>query len=376
MRAPALVTGTTGFIGREITRRLLRAGRPVLALARGREGEPAAARVAGAVGYPPDGRQLDVVEADFDRAGCGLSRSDWRRLRTTVETVIHCAGDTSFFPEEPERFRRGHIEGPLELLGGLARGRLRRWAQLSTAYVCGTRSGTVFEREGDLGQDFHNPYERVKLESEVRLRAAGRRLGVDVRVFRPSIVVGEAPATSGGRPSSLFFDFLRLVEALTRFAGGSPLPLRIEAAPVAPFNIVPVEYVADAVIALAEHPEGAGETFHLVVSAAPAQAVVLEMITGRFGLRGLSLVDSREGPLPDPSPLERRVARMLSGYREYLAQDVRFDDAAARELLGDCGVEPPLLSRAMVHGLIDRALLTSPPETLAKPLAMSETERP
>jgi len=49
---------------------------------------------------------------------------------------------------------------------------------------------------------------------------------------------------------------------------------------------------------------------------------------------------------------------MLAGYREYLEQDVRFDDAEAQRLLARCGLRPPRLSSHVVHRLIDQALVT------------------
>lgn len=363
--SPVLVTGPTGFIGREVVRHLLAGGRSVLALARRRGGTAAPERVAEMVGIVPDGRRLDVLEADLSLPSCGLPESGWKRVRESVETVIHCAGETRFFPENMTPFRAAHIDGPLDLLHGLWRGRLRRWTHLSTAYVCGRRSGTVREDEGDVGQEFHNPYERVKLEVEAAMRREGARLGVDVRVLRPSIVVGAACATPGGNPANLFFKFIRLVGALAQLANGSEMPLRIRAAPRARFNIVPVDYVALAVVALAEHPDGAGGTFQ-VVSDAPTQAAMLDMIASHFGLRGLRLVDSRQGALVDASRLERRVERMLSGYREYLEQDVRFDDTFARRLLGSLGIRPPTLCRETVHRLIDQALVAPPPPRAAR----------
>ncbi|MGH7321143.1 MAG: SDR family oxidoreductase, partial [Candidatus Rokuibacteriota bacterium] len=310
-----------------------------------------------AVGVAPDGRRLEVVEADVSRLGSRLAASPWRRLAREVETVIHCAGETTFFPEAMAAFRAGHVDGPLCLLGELGRGRLRRWVQLSTAYVCGRRSGPVFEHDGDVGQRFHNPYEAVKLGAETALRGAGAEMGVDVRVVRPSIVVGPAPETAGGSPSNLFFAFIRLVVALAERANGAPVPLRIVAAPAARLNIVPVEYVAAAVVALADHPEGARATVHAVVSDAPTQETMLGMIGGRVGLRGVSLVDARSGPLPHPSALERRITRMLAAYREYLEQDVSFDDATAERLLTPWGVPRPTLSPEAVHRLIDQALV-------------------
>jgi thioester reductase-like protein len=363
--SPVLVTGATGFIGREVVRGLLAAGRPVIALARGQHGRAAADRVTDALGWVPAPNRLDVIEADLSLPGGGLAAGDWNRVRANVETAIHCAGETRFFPESGATFRAGHLDGPLDLLHGLHGGRLRRWAHLSTAYVCGRRSGTVLEREGNVGQSFHNPYERVKLESEALMRRTGVRLGVDFRVIRPSIVVGAAPTTTGGQPSNLFFAFIRMAAALVKLAKDGAISLRIAAAPQARFNIVPVEYVAEAIIVLAEHPAGEGETFHLVVSDAPAQHAILAMITQRIGLRGLTLVDTRGRGLENPSPLERRVARLLAGYSEYLEQDLRFDDATARRLLTGCGVRRPTLSADLVQHFIDLALAGPPREDLA-----------
>ncbi|HEU4369525.1 MAG TPA: SDR family oxidoreductase [Methylomirabilota bacterium] len=358
MTAPhILVTGATGFIGREIVRRLWAAGRPVLVMARARADLGATARVAAALGADPAGA-IDIIEGDLARPGCGLAAAAWCRLRETIETVIHCAGDPAFVPDAPATFRAGHVEGPRELLERLGAGRLRHWAQLSTAYVCGRRSGIVLESEHDVGQTFHNPYEQVKLEAELVLRATARRLGVDLRVFRPSIVVGAAPGTTGGAPSNLFFDFLRLAASLASVAGGTETRLRIEAAPSAPFNIVPVEYVATAIVALADDPGAAGRTLHLAVKDAPTQETMLALISARLGVRGLILADGHREPLRDPTPLERALGRALAPYRDYLLQPVRFDDTVARGCLAQLGIASPTLDAPDVARLIDQALTT------------------
>ncbi|HSB80747.1 MAG TPA: SDR family oxidoreductase [Candidatus Methylomirabilis sp.] len=355
--SPVLVLGATGLIGREVVRQLLAAGRPMLAMARTRDGRSATDRVIRAVG-PAEAAAgpLEVVEGDLALPACGLSEMECRRLQGSVETVIHCAGETAFFPGAMTPFRAAHLGGPRWLLETLRGGRLRTWAHVSTAYVCGCRSGVVLEREAEVGQRFHNPYERVKLEAEQVMREAGARLGVDVRIFRPSLVVGMPSGTLGGSASALFFDFIRLLAMLARNDRGSKVCLRIEGAPRAAFNIVPVEYVAAALAALADHPEGAGETFHLVVSNPPTQESVLATITDRLGLHGVRVVDAREGPLASPTGLERKVARLLVGYRDYLVQDVRFDDTSARRLLDACGLPVPRLSPAVLHELIDQAL--------------------
>lgn len=350
-----LVTGATGFIGRELARQLLSAGRPIIALARERSGVSALERVAESLGSRPDGRRLDVVAHDLGHGSPDASTV--ARLRDEVEAVIHCAGDTAFVPGDASTFRAGHVEGPVALLSALAGGRLRRWTQVSTAFVCGARSGRVREDQGDVGQTFRNAYERVKLDAERDMRAAGAGAGIEVVVVRPSIVVGVAPPTAGGIPSGLFFEFIRLLGALARMARGTPVALRIPGRPRAPFNIVPVEYVTSATLALADHPDAADRVCHLVVSDAPSQQAMLAMITERLGVAGLRVV---EGPLLDASPMESRLARMMAPYRPYLDQDVTFDDSTARVLLDACGVPRATLDAAAVHRLIDMAV-SSPP---------------
>jgi nucleoside-diphosphate-sugar epimerase len=349
-----LVTGATGFIGREIVARLLASGRPLAVLVRARDGVDARGRLAMALSDRPGLERVEVVDGDLADARLVPRLRD--RLGSRVETVIHCAGDTSFSPVARASYIAGHVEGPARLLRALADGRLARWVHLSTAFVCGDRSGVVREDDGDCGQRFHNVYERVKLEAEGAIRAAGRVAGVEVSVLRPSIVVGPAPVTTGGNPSNLFFAFIRLAAALAAWSRGASVGLRIEGAPRAPFNIVPLDYVAAATLALAEHPTAAGQTFHLVVREAPSQAAMLAMLVERLGVRGLTLLDAVAEPLVDPSPLERAVARMLAPYHAYLTQDVTLDDTAAAAMLARAGVSRPALEPAGVHRLVDLAL--------------------
>jgi nucleoside-diphosphate-sugar epimerase len=362
-----LVTGATGFIGRAIVTRLLAADRDVAILARGRDGLDARTRVLAALDRTVDARRLVVIEADLTAPGALVAAVGHRR--EWIETIVHAAGDTAFVPAAPGPFVAGHVEGPVALLRALARRGLARWAQLSTAFVCGERTGPVLECEGDVGQRFHNVYERVKLDAEIAIRAAGRETGVDVRILRPSIVVGAAPATSGGDPSNLFFAFIRLLAVLARWRRDERA-LRIEAAPAAPFNIVPRDYVAAATVALADDPGAAGGTFHLVVRDPPSQAAMLAMLVERLGPRGLTLLDAATTPLADPSPLERRIARMLGPYRAYLTQHVRFDDRAAAARLATIGVAATGLAPAEVGRLVDLALGGTSP-AVAAPVAGS-----
>ncbi|HEX7227507.1 MAG TPA: SDR family oxidoreductase [Candidatus Binatia bacterium] len=351
-----LITGATGFIGRHVARRLYQAGSYATALARDQRGIPARRRIEKALQISDSNDRLEVIRSDLSQPGAGLSQSDVARLRRTVQTVIHCAGDTSFFPHSMSASRALSIDGPLALLAALGAGRLERWCQISTAFVCGRRCGTIFESEGAVGQEFHNPYEQIKLESEIALSDACSRLGIDLRILRPSIVIGPKSSTQGGSPSSLLYQFIRLVAALAGCGIGAELPVRIQGRPAAQFNIVPIEYATAAICALANQPAAKGGTFHLVASSAPTQQAALQMITSRLAVTGLRLIDAHCELLEHPSPLEKKLSRMLAPYHDYLVQDIRFNDTAALSLLKPLGITCPRIDQGTMDRFIDIAL--------------------
>lgn len=351
-----LITGATGFIGRHVARRLYQTGSYLMALARDQGGITARRRVEKALQIFDSNDRLQVIHTDLSQPGTGLCQSDLARLRRTVQTVIHCAGDTSFFPHTMSTSRALSIDGPLALLAALGAGRLERWCQISTAFVCGRRCGTVFESEGAVGQEFHNPYEEIKLESEIALRDACSRLEVDLRILRPSVVIGPESSTQGGSPSNLLYQFIRLVAALAGRGKGAEVSVRLQARPAAQFNIVPIEYVSAAISAVANQSRLNGGTFHLVTSSPPTQQAVLQMITSRLGVTGLKLIDAHCEPLERPSPLEKKVNRMLAPYYDYLVQDIRFDDTAALSLLKPLDVVCPTIDQGIMDSFIDNAL--------------------
>ena len=167
MSAPAvLVTGATGFIGRHVVTRLALAGRRIVVLARGRADVSCEERVERIFGHIS--KVLEILEGDLTHPA-GVERN-LRRLRSHIDAVIHCAGETSFSMHAGESARTVHIDGPLALLQMLSTRGLCSWGQVSTAFVCGRRTGIIYEHETDVGQAFHNTYERLKLQSEVRFR--------------------------------------------------------------------------------------------------------------------------------------------------------------------------------------------------------------
>ena len=165
---------------------------------------------------------------------------------------------------------------------------LDHFSYISTAYVAGTHKGEFGEDQLDVGQRFRNPYEQSKFEAERLVRAAEGRL--PIQIFRPSIVVGER--TTGWTPA-----FNVLYSPLKAFVRGS-LPA-VPARRSAPVDVVPVDYVADAVFELAGDPVNGTSTYHLV--AGPRATSV-----GRLIELSARAVGQRE-PVVIPPGLFRRL---------------------------------------------------------------------
>ena len=110
--APSAAPGATGFIGRHVVTQLLVAGR------RGdcgqtpcwTDGEQRVGEIFGETSR----QSLEVVEADL--ANPAVIQSEITRLGSTIHTVIHCAGETSFLAGERQSARSVQIDGPLALL--------------------------------------------------------------------------------------------------------------------------------------------------------------------------------------------------------------------------------------------------------------------
>jgi thioester reductase-like protein len=345
-----LVTGVTGFIGMEVLARWLeRSERPVYALVRAEDSAEAASRLRAviddAVGDPDRYEsRATAVCADVEQPALGLVWEQLELLAREVTTVVHCAASVSF-TLGLEDSRRINVLGTRRVLefADLCRqhGSFERLTYVSTAYVAGTHAGVFGEDDFDGGQDFRNPYERSKFEAE---RAIRERAGdLPVQIVRPSIVVGE-------RESGWTAAFNVLYTPLKAFARGA---YRVVPADYdAPVDVVPVDYVADAIYELS-HAGGKG-TYHLVAGprAATSLGRLAELASRRFGHRP---------PRTIPRGLYRRLIhplalRLASGRKRkaleqsevffpYFSMKVRYDDRRARRRLEPAGIRVSPIER-------------------------------
>jgi thioester reductase-like protein len=325
----AVVTGFPGFIGRRLVARLLerRAGGRVVALVEPRMVERARE-------LAPEG--VEVLAADISRRRLGLVQEDWERLRAKARTVFHLAAiyDLSVPLEVAQRVNVDGTGNVLELCAGCER--LERLDYVSTAYVAGLRRGVVYEHELALGQGFKNHYESTKFQAELWVRQAMD--SVPTTIYRPAIVVGDSRTGETQKFDGPYF-MLRVVSLCQR--RGSPIPQFGRSG--APFNVVPVDFVVDAMVAASGEAAAVGQTLHLV-DPEPVTAAELLSILGRE-------YAGREPSYRLPAPLVQASLRLPAVRRRfggappqsitYLNHPVRFDTRRAGDVLATAGLRVP-----------------------------------
>jgi long-chain acyl-CoA synthetase len=362
-RDGVLLTGATGFVGMELLARYLQlTDRTVFVLIRARDDEHARERLrntllcAFGIDEPYLGR-VRALAGDITQAGLGLDPETAVEVAGEISEIVHGAASVSF-DLELAASRAINVEGTRRMLAFAelcrSRGGLRRFTYISTAYVAGTHRGRFGEDDLDVGQRFRNPYERSKFEAESLVRAHRERLAITI--VRPSIVVGD-------RHSGWTASFNVLYWPLRALAKGSypVLPARRRA----PVDVVSVDYVADAIVALASAASAAGQTYHLTASArASSIGELLSLATARLACRRPPLISPRLyrhvlHPLLcrlSPSPRRRRFLRATESYLPYFAIGVTYDNAQARAAL-EPAISPAPLAEYF-DALVDYALRT------------------
>ena len=348
-----LLTGATGFVGMEVLARVLeRSDRHVVALIRAEDDDRAAERLAAtlesscgeAEAYAD---RVTAVAGDITAPRLGLGER-WEPLAERVGAIVHGAASVAF-DLSLEESRRINVDGTRQMLDfAAACPDLERFTYVSTAYVAGDRRGTVYEDDPGGGARFRNAYERTKHEAEQLVAARGDE--IEVTIVRPSIIVGDQ-RTGWTAAFNVLYAPLRAFEA-----GIIPV---VPARKRSPVDVVPVDYVADAVHALSEAPEAAGQTFHIVAgSHASTVGEIVRLAGDRFNARQPRIVPPVAYRAVIGRIVEKRAPasarRLLASnevYFPYFEMRVRYDDARARAIL-----EPQGITATPLRSYFDRLM--------------------
>lgn len=344
-----LITGVTGFVGREILYELLiGTDADLICLVRADDDESAQQRLRDVVdglcgkrAWPVVAPRVTPLCGDINRPRLGLDPATYREVVARLTHVVHGAA-TVRFDLPLQAARRINVDGTREVLrlalASSREGRLERFGYVSTAFVAGRHDGLFGENDLDVGQSFHNTYERSKLEAELLVRSHDDRL--PVTVVRPSIVLGHSQSGTTSSWTTLYWPLRVFRDGFWRYVPTSP-DHRVD--------IVPVDFVARGTVEACLGSGRPAATYALAAGqGAPRAAEIADLAARAFDAPRPWLVATPFDRLVLPAAARimsigpaGRFGRALRQYAPYFLQLPRFDTTAADVLLQPRGIVAP-----------------------------------
>jgi len=170
--------------------------------------------------------------------------------------VIHCAGSTNLTlnNETKEQVYTENYEVTQYLLGVLPN-YVSRFIYISTAFSFGIQDEIVKEDMPNFtATKFRNPYENSKYDSEIMVKRICKEKNINTQILRPSIVCGrliEAPFFETPK-FDVFYSWAIFLDKYSKRAEDT---FRIWIDKASGLNIVPVDFVAKAILYAYETPK-------------------------------------------------------------------------------------------------------------------------
>jgi thioester reductase-like protein len=342
------VTGATGFVGRFLVDKLLQRKGNITVLVR-KGSEKRLEAIAERMGW--DRKRITVVNGDLSKPKLGLSAAQVKALAGKVQHFFHLAAIYDL-AADAEAQKVANVEGTrhaLELAAAIKAGCFHHTSSIAAA---GLTPGVFREDMFEEAEGLQDPYFRTKHDSEGLVR---KQTKVPYRIYRPGAVVGHSKTGEIDKidgPYYLFTLIKKLRQALPQWM---PV-LGVEGGRI---NLVPVDFVADAMDHIAHKRGLDGHTFHLVDPEPLRVGEVLNIfcraahapeMSMRLDARMLAVVPGAvRGAVLNLPPVKRFINMLLRDLRippqtlKLLTYPTRFDSREAeRALKGTKIAVPPL----------------------------------
>lgn len=329
------LTGFPGFIATRLLRRLAKDSARFLLLVQTAFAERAQQELR--LISEQAGRSVSdftLVTGDITMPNLGMSSADYERARSESTILFHLAAiyDLAVTRELGLLVNLEGTRNVNEFARSLSD--LRHYHYISTCYVAGKRTGRILEDELRHEAGFRNHYEETKYLAELEVEKL--KLELPVTIHRPAVVCGDSRTGETAKYDGIYYlirYLLKWPSVLSTFnIGNSEVAL----------NLVPVDFVVEAMATLAQDPLSIGKTIHL---ADPAPLTTREL----FNEIARSIV-GRESRFTIPGslvefslmlPLAPNITGLPHSGVPYFFLKQNYDTAQAGELLKPHGIACP-----------------------------------
>ncbi|HUQ28195.1 MAG TPA: SDR family oxidoreductase [Usitatibacter sp.] len=342
------VTGATGFIGRFLVERLIERGGAIHVLVRKgslKKLDELRAR------WGVDDKRLVAVAGDLGKPNLGLSAADIASLQGKVKHFFHLAAiyDLSADAEAQEKANVEGTRHAVELAAALKTGTFHHVSSIAAA---GLYDGVFREDMFEEAEELDNPYFRTKHDSEGIVRDECK---VAFRIYRPGIVVGHSKTGEIDKIDGPYY-FFKLIQKMRNALPPWMPTVGIEGGRI---NIVPVDFVANAIDFIAHkkgldggcfhltdpQPRRVGEVLNLFAKAAHAPQMTMRVNAKMFSFIPSFVVDSVMGLAP-VRRIQKQVLADLGIPKDmfgFINYPTRFDNREAEKALRGSGIAVPPL---------------------------------
>lgn len=329
------LTGFPGFIAGRLVRRLAADGARFLLLVQPsfltRANEDVA-RIAQESAVPAE--NFRILGGDITQTNLGLSAADLEIARRETTMLFHLAAVYDLGVAR-EIAMRVNVEGTRRV-NDFARtlSALRRYHYVSTCYVAGRRMGLIRENELRHEAGFRNYYEETKYLAEREVEALKGEL--PLTIHRPSIVCGDSRTGETAKYDGVYYliKFLLMQPGLLSLINIGNDDVRL--------NVVPIDFIVEALAALAFDERAVGQTIQLADPAPHTTRALFDLIATTLAGHGSRV--TAPAPLVRTAlrlPFSDIVSRLPRVGVPYFFLKQTYDTTRARELLEPHGVRCP-----------------------------------
>src|SRR2546421_2475597 len=329
------ITGFPRFIAGRLIKRLAADGAKFLLLV-----QPALlsraraeiAQIANETGADVD--KFRIIAGDITKKDLDMSLDELKTVRDETGTVFHLAAiyDLAVRAEIAQRVNVEGTRNVNDFVKTIAR--LRRYHYVSTCYVAGKRQGVIHENELQHTAGFRNHYEETKYAAELEVEALKSEL--PITIHRPAVVCGDTRTGETAKYDGIYYliQYLRMWPAALTLVNIGNRDVQL--------NLVPVDFVIDAMVALAEDDRAIGATVQLADPAPLATYQLFNEIA--TALNGRGAVVGVPSELVRPAlmlPFAEKISGLPHAAVPYFFLSQTYDTSRARDLLEPHGVRCP-----------------------------------
>ncbi len=342
------VTGATGFIGRHLVANLLKRKGTVYVLVRKGSQKKLDALVE-RMGW--ERKRIVPVQGDLAKPLLGMGAEKVAELKGKVRHFFHLAAIYDLAADAASQVT-ANVEGTRNAVALAEAINAGCFHYASSIAVAGLYSGTFREDMFEEAEDLFHPYFRTKHDAEKVVREECKR---PYRIYRPGMVVGHSQTGEIDKIDGPYYFFTALKKLRELLPPWAPM-IGIEGGRI---NLVPVDFVADAMDHIAHKPGLNGGCFHLVdpdprrigeVLNLFARAGHAPQMTMRLDARMFSFlpfpVKAALGNLPPVKRFTGMVLRDLGIPKEVIGlitYSTRFDCRETERALKGSGIKLPVL---------------------------------